>query len=80
VATKTQSQLHGAANRKDDVTGASYHFVVAGWETEKAESRALENDNSLIKQFNEPLAFPVASSKWLLDTQSLEMRRGSMCS
>jgi hypothetical protein len=41
----------------------SYHFVVAGWKTKKAESREHENDNFPINQFNEPLALPVAPLK-----------------
>jgi hypothetical protein len=41
----------------------SYHFIVAGRKTKKAESRAHKNDNSPINQFNELIALPVAPSK-----------------
>jgi hypothetical protein len=80
AAPKTQSPLQGVVFRKDDLTRArSYHFVVAGWRTKKAESRARENDNCRINQFNEPLALPVVPPKWLLDRQSFEIRTGSTC-
>ena len=45
------------------IAPVQFHFSVAGWKTKKAESRAHENDNSPINQFNEPLALPVAPSK-----------------
>ena len=88
ISESCRSQFLGSSLTKVTLCGAlkwawhtcrSYHFVVAGWRTKKAESRARENDNSRINQFNEPLALPVAPSKWFLDRQSLEIRTGSMC-
>src|SRR4030095_9783172 len=88
ISESCRSQFLGSSLTKVTLCGAlkwawhtcrSYHFVVAGWRTKKAESRARKNDNSRINQFNEPLALPVAPSKWFLDRQSLEIRTGSMC-
>ena len=79
TAVQTVNTLFGIRRASRVIVPVQFHFAVALWEKKEAKSRADENDNSPINQFNDPLALPVAPTKWLLDRQSLEIRTGSKC-